>query len=180
MVYAEVLRLRRLRNTALRARAIAAALETRAPALSASAAGCWRIARVITGWLRAHPNLSYHQGPSRLRGAYDRVSTHVLAAVARYRGRSLQTLSAELRRVVRELDDARALTLSADVSETFGRSQAQIRKLIEELDAGARGESGTSETASQEAPHVARANETGSDAGNDAGSDSGNWPYLAF
>src|ERR1700688_3275382 len=139
MTYAEVLRLRRLRNTALRARAIAAALEP-APTLSASAAGCWRIARVITGWLRAHPYPRYHQGPSRLRGAYDRVSAYVLAAVVRYRGRSLQTLS-------------------ADVSETFGRSQAQIRKLIEELDAGARGES----TASPEAPHVARANEAGTD-----------------
>ena len=161
MTYAEVLRLRRLRNTALRARAIAAALEP-APTLSASAAGCWRIARVITGWLRAHPYPRYHQGPSRLRGAYDRVSAYVLAAVVRYRGRSLQTLSAELRRVIRELDDARALTLSPDVSETFGRSQAQIRKLIEELDAGARGES----TASPEAPHVARANEAGTDAGN--------------
>jgi hypothetical protein len=174
MIYAEVLRLRRLRNTALRARAIAAALEPRrASPLSASAAGCWRIARVITGWLRAHPYPSYRQGPSRLRGAYDRVSAYLLAAVVRYRGRSLQTLSAELRRVVRELDDARSLTLSADVSETFGRSQAQIRKLIEELDAGARGESAICrETASREAPHVARAN--------DAGNDAGNWPYLAF
>jgi hypothetical protein len=173
MIDAEVLRLRRLRNTALRARAIAAALEPRAPALSASAAGCWRIARVITGWLRAHPYPRYHQGPSRLRGVYDRVSAYVLAAVVRYRGRSLQTLSAELRRVIRELDDARALTLSADVSETFGRSQAQIRKLIGELDAGACGESGTCrETVSGEAPHVVRANE--------AGPDAGNWPYLAF
>jgi hypothetical protein len=175
MIDAEVLRLRRLRNTALRARAIAAALERRRPStLSASAAGCWRIARVITGRLRAHPNLSYHQGPSRLRGAYDRVSAYVLAAAARYRGRLLQTLSAELRRVARELDDARALTLSADLSETFGRSQTQIRNLIEKLDTGARGESGTCrETASREA----QADDTRAD---EAGSDAGNWPYLAF
>jgi hypothetical protein len=175
MIDAEVLRLRRLRKTSLRALAIAAALQSRRlSTVSASAAGCWRIARVITGRLRAHPYPRYHQGPGQLRGAYDRVGASVLAVVARYRGRSLQTLSAELRRVVRELDDARALTLSADLSESFGRSQTQIRKLIEELEAGARDEAGTyHETASREA----RADDTRPNA---AGSAAANWPYLAF
>ena len=64
MIDYEVLRLRRLRNTALAARAVAAALDSnpradgsRRSLLSCrSAAGCWRIARVITGWLHRTVN----------------------------------------------------------------------------------------------------------------------------
>ena len=176
----EVLRLRQLRNTALKARAIAAALRSaetcppRAATVSGSAAACWRIARVITGRLRAHPNLSYQQGPSQLRGACHRVSARLLATIASHRGRSLQTLSGELRRVVGELDDARALTWSADLSDTFGRSQAQIRRLIQELDAGARNEAGSVREAASRSE--ARAEARAGDAGGTAAS----WPYLAF
>ncbi len=65
------------------------------------------------------------------------------ATIASHRGRSLQTLSGELRRVVGELDDARNLTWSAELSDTFGRSQTQIRSLIQELDARARNEAGS-------------------------------------
>jgi hypothetical protein len=183
MIDVEVLRLRRLRDTALRARAIAAVLEgslanpgsaRRTATLCASASACWRIARVITGRLRAHPYLRYQRGPSELRNAYHRFNANVLAAVARYQGCSLQTLSLELRRVVRELDDARALTLSAELSDTFGRSQLQIRQLIRELDAGARHGSGShQDTAARDEVHAdARANEGGGAAAN--------WPYLAI
>jgi hypothetical protein len=176
----EVLRLRQLRNTALKVRAIAAALRSaetcppRAATLSRSAAACWRIIRVITGRLRAHPNLSYQQGPSRLRGACHRASARMLATIASHRGRSLEALSGELRRVVGELDDARALTWSADLSDTFGRSQAQIRRLIQELDAGAREEAGSVREAAVriEARAEARLGDTGGTAAN--------WPYLAF
>jgi hypothetical protein len=180
----EVLRLRQLRNTALRVRAIAAALRSaetcspRAATLSSSAAACWRIARVVTGRLRAHPYPLYQQGPSRLRGAWHRVGARLLATIAGYRGRSLQTLSGELRRVVGELDDARALTWSADLSDTFGRSQAQIRRLIQELDARARNEAGSLHEAAVriEARVEARAEASPGDAGDTAA----NWPYLAF
>jgi hypothetical protein len=178
----EVLRLRQLRNTALRARAIAAALRSsaaetclpRAATLSSSAAACWRIARVITGRLRAHPYLRYQQGPSRLRDACHRVSARMLATIASHRGRSLQTLSGELRRVVGELDDARALTWSADLSDTFGRSQTQIRRLIQELDAGARNEAGSLCEAAVRSEARAEARP------GDAGGAAANWPYLAF
>jgi hypothetical protein len=184
----EVLRLRQLRDTALRARAIAAALRSsaarrssaaqtcspRAATFSSSAVACWRIARVITGWLRAHPYPRYQQGPSQWRGACHRVSARMLAAIASHRGRSLLTLSGELRRVVAELDDARALTWSAELSDTFGRSQTQIRRLIQELDAGARNDAGS-----------VRAAAVGIDARveaspGDAGGTAANWPYLAF
>jgi hypothetical protein len=187
MIDAEVLRLRGLRDTALRARAIATVLEfssanrgsaRRTETLRASAAACWRIARVVTGRLRAHPYLSYQRGPSQLRGTYHRFSAKVLAAVARYQGRSLQTLSQELRSVVRELDDARALTWSAELSDTFGRSQLQIRQLIEELDAGARHELGYHESAARdEVPAIARPRAPRAHEGDTAHA---NWPYLAI
>src|ERR1700682_5942014 len=104
MIDAEVMRLRRLRNAALKARAVAAALDAdpghrSSSVFSRSAVNCWRISRVITGWLRAHPYLSYQQGPSEARGVYDRLSAGVQSAVARSRGRSRQTLSGELLRV---------------------------------------------------------------------------------
>ena len=143
--------------------------------LSSSAAACWRIARVITGRLRAHPYPSYQQGPSQLRGACHRVSARMLATIASHRGRSLQTLSGELRRVVGELDDARALTWSAELSDTFGRSQTQIRRLIQELDAGARNEAGSLREAAVRIEARAEAQPSG-----DAGGTAANWPYLAF
>jgi hypothetical protein len=79
-----------------------------------------------------------------------------------------------LRRVARELDDARALTLSSDLSDTLGRSQTRIRGLIQELDADARNEAGSRH---ETAPRV----ETRTGAvRNDSGSVAGNWPYLAI
>ena len=178
MIDAEVARLRRLRNTALRARAVAATLDAdsgrRDSLFSRGAVNCWRIARGITGLLRGHPYLSYQRGPREVRGVYNRVSAGVLAGVARYRGRSHQIFSDELRRVARELDDARALTWSSDLSDTLGRSQMQIRGLIKELEAVARSESGSRHEA---APRVEA--QLGA-VRNDSGSVAGNWPYLAI
>ena len=182
----EVMRLRRLRNTALRARAIAAALRSSAPrssaaqtcsraaVLSGSTSACWRIARVITGRLRAHPYPRYQQGPSRLRHACHRVGARMLATIASHRGRSLLTLSGELRRVVAELDDARALTWSAELSDTFGRLQTQLRSLIHELDAGARSEAGSAREA------AVRIGPRADLSPGDGGGTAANWPYLAF
>jgi hypothetical protein len=178
MIDAEVMRLRRLRNTALKARALATALDSDpargSSVFSRSAVSCWRISRVITGWLRAHPYLSYQQGTSEARRVYDRFSAGVQSAVARSRGRSRQTFCAELQRVARELDDARALTWSLDLSDTFGRSQMQIRALIKELDADA-----LNEAASRHETPVRLDTRTGSRR-EDAGSIAGNWPYLAI
>jgi hypothetical protein len=178
MIGTEVARLRRLRNTALRARALAAALDSdpaqRGSVFSRGAVNCWQIARVITGLLRGHPYLSYQRGPGEMRGAHDRISAGLMGGIARYRGRTHQTLSDELRRVARELDDARALTWSSDLSDALGRSQRQIRGLIEELDAGVRSASGSRhETAPQVETRIAAVPD-------DAGSVAGNWPYLAI
>ena len=174
MIDTEVARLRRLRNTALRARALAAALDydpaRRDSVFSRGAVNCWQIARVITGLLRGHPHLSFQRGPSELRGVYDRLSANWLGGIAGYRGRTRQTLSDELRRVARELDDARALTWSSDLSDALGRSQRHVRGLIEELDAGVRSASGSRHETSQ---RIGAARD-------DTGSVAGNWPYLAI
>jgi hypothetical protein len=180
MIDTEVARLRRLRNTALRARALAAALDSDPARLgsvfSRGAVNCWQIARVITGLLRGHPYLSYQRGPSELRGVYDRINASLMSGITRYRGRTHHALSDELRGVARELDDARALTWSSDLSDALGRSQRQIRGLIEELDAdaGVRTASGSRhETAPRVETRIAAVRD-------DAGSVAGNWPYLAI
>jgi hypothetical protein len=178
MIDAEVMRLRRLRNTALKARALAAVLDSeparRNSVFSRSAVSCWRIARVITGWLRAHPYLSYQQGPSEVRGVYDRLSAGVLGVAARSRGRSRQAFSSELLRVARELDDARALTWSSDLSDTFGRSQMLLRTLIKELDADAHNE------VMPRRETVVRVDTRTGNSRDAAGSVAGSWPYLAI
>ena len=174
----EVIRLRRLRDTALRVRAIAAVLDShparRTSMIARSGQSCWRIARVITGTLRAHPYLNYQRGASEVRAVYDRIRAGLLGGIARYRGRTLQTLCAELQRVAHELDDTRALTWSSDLSDTLGRSQTQMRRLIKELETAARAEAGSriEPDTRREARSVALRD--------DAGSVAGNWPYLAF
>jgi hypothetical protein len=185
MIDTEVMRLRGLRNTALRARAIAAALNLgsahRNSVFSRGALSCWRIARVITGWLRAHPYLSYQQGPSEVRGLYDRISADLLGRVARYRGGSLHIFifADELRRVAREVDDARALTWSSELSDSLGRFQAQIRDLIKELDACTSDVGARPETAPRIAAHTAAPLRRDS-ARQHADGVAGVWPYLAI
>ncbi|HXC09961.1 MAG TPA: hypothetical protein VNV61_13605 [Steroidobacteraceae bacterium] len=175
MIDAEVMRLRRLRNTALRARALAAALKSSASrrdsAISRSAVICWQIARTITGRLRAHPDLSYQRGPSESRNVYDRIRANILGSVARDRKRSLAMLADEVRGVARELDDARALTWSAELSDDFGRAQIHVRRLISDL-------GGSRQVAALRAARVpARGRGAIPQGERDV---AGNWPYLAF
>jgi hypothetical protein len=176
MIDTEVIRLRQLRNTALRARAIALALNARRPesgsVLSRSAVACWRIARIITGKLRAHPYLSYQRDAGYLRSVYDGAIAALMGILAQYRGGPLALYSARLQSVARELDDARALTWSPTLSDTFGRSQAEIRALMEELAAGVRQEAGARIEADAGLEAVA--------VRGDGQRVATNWPYLAF
>src|SRR5580698_5859088 len=145
MIDAEVLRLRKLRNVALRARALAKILDSDSQEQSVfarSAVICWTIARVASGRLRAHPYLSYQQGPSRLRDLADGVLASLVAMNAGRRRRRLSTYAQELRNVTREVDDARALTWSPDLSDALGRMQVQMRRLTNELELGALAETG--------------------------------------
>lgn len=164
MIDAEVMRLRRLRNAVLKARALAEALDSSAPrrnsVFSRSAASCWQMARVISGRLRAHPYPSYQRPPGSLRTWVDELRARVLARMARDRKQRLRVLAGELHGVARELDDARALTWSTELSDTFGRSQIRMRRLIAELDGVRR-----VPVLTREIPE---------------GDVEGSWPYLAF
>jgi hypothetical protein len=174
----EVVRLRQLRGTALRARALAAAMDSSGvrgnTVFTRSAVSCWRIARIVTGRLRAHPYLSYQRDASALAAMYFRLVARLTVVASQRRDKSLQTLSVELKRVARELDNTRALTWSADLSDTFGRLQTEIRHLIKELGAGARKQSVSHNDAGAGV-------ESGVNSARNAdGSLEANWPYLAF
>jgi len=176
MIDTEVIRLRQLRNTALQARAIALALKAQHPAggsvLPRSALACWRIARVVTGRLRAHPYQSYQRDAGYLRSVYDDAIAASIGLLAKYRGSPFGRYSTRLQKVARELDDARALTWSPALSDTFGRSQAEIRALMKELATDAR------ETAGSRIEAVAGLDVSG--ARGDGTGVAANWPYLAF
>ena len=70
--------------------------------------------------------------------------------------------------MARELDDARAVTWSPDLSDTLGRIQSQVRRLVMELEAGARHEAGMQNTTVTGAAEAV------------ASAAAGDWPYLAI
>jgi hypothetical protein len=182
MIDIEVFRLRQLRSTALRARAIATALDTGHSAsdsvLARSALACWRIARVITGKLRAHPYENYQREPGYLRSLADGAVAVLMSGVAQLRGGRFGMYTGRLRKVARELDDVRALTWSPTLSDTLGRLQAEIRSLLRELEADARAEAGSrSEAAARLDVGVDR---VGIKSRGDASGVAANWPYLAL
>lgn len=171
MIDTEVVRLRKLRSAALRARALAKALESDSiehGVFAESALTCWTISRIATGRLRAHPYLRYQQGPSRIRELIDRALASIVALTARRRNRCFSVYAPELQSVSREVADARALTWSADLSDALGRAQVQLRRLALELDAGAR-----------RARHEVDTVQENGDALEDIGTET-NWPYLAI
>ena len=178
MIDAEVIRLRRLRNTVLRARAIARVMDSRLglidPVFSRSALDCWRIARLITGKLRAHPYLAYQQGPGDLRTLYNHIAARLLVGRALRQGSPWRTFAAELQRVSRELDDVRALSWSSDLGDALGRLHMPIRRLVVELDAAACKEGGE--------VHVPAGLDSAVAAGGRDSSSraSGQWPYMAI
>jgi hypothetical protein len=150
---------------------------------SRSALACWRIARAITGKLRAHPYQSYQREAGYLRSLYDRAIASLIGVAARLRGGSFGKFSAHLQRLARELDDARALTWSPTLSDTLGRSQSEIRLLVKELAAGARIEAGARAEPDAREKAALRSEspmrlETGS--GRAASQVAAQWPYLAF
>jgi hypothetical protein len=180
MIDAEVERLRRLRNVALRSRAMAEFLKSdRHPndsVFDTSALICWGVVRIATGHLRAHPYLSYQKGPSRWHGLLDLGVAAVTGLLAQYRNRRLSLFESQLHSLKRELDDARALTRSAQLSDALGRLQTQMRRMLMEVTAGARAETGSlagprGEAGTRTALQGRTLPET---------QFAGDWPYLAF
>src|ERR1700722_5243171 len=133
MIDAEVLRLRKLRSAALRARALAKILDSDCTqdqsVFARSAVTCWTIARIASGHLRAHPYLSYQQGPSPLDDVADRLAASLAALNARRQNRRLSVYVQQLQNVAREVNDARALTWSPDLSDALGRIQIRMHRL---------------------------------------------------
>lgn len=179
MIDAEVLRLRKLRNVALRARALAKSLDANCAegrsVFARSAQICWTIARVASGRLRAHPYLSYQRGQSRLRELTDGLFASLVASNARRQNRCLSVYAQQLQSVGREVDDVRSLTWSPDLSDALGRMQTQMSRLVNELELGARGDSG----AAQMPLAKAIACPETSDSLDEITADS-SWPYLAI
>ena len=164
IMHNEVTRLRRLRKTALKLRALALALNAgkhdgayeRASLLS------WRVARIATGQLRAHPYRSYQRDPGYFESGADRFNSYLQAVVANMRGQGMRIFLQEITAAARELDDTRALTLSSDLSDALGRAQQNMRALIDEVrvqicrnsgqDAQACGKQGVSPLANSHVP----------------------------
>lgn len=174
----EVARLRQLRSSALRVRAVAVALgATRAAAgdalLIRGACASWRIARVVSGRLKAHPYLRYQKDTSPGVIVFNGVLARWLALKSRSRGQALGEYETNLRRLARQLEDARALTWSSDLSDALGRSQTEIRSLLAAV-AGETAAAGVSRSPQPELGLV--------DGGVGALTPAiaGDWPYLAF
>ena len=110
----EVERLRKLRVTALRVRAIARALENsqRQPMVTTKlqrvSGATWRISRAVSGQLRAHPYATFQKDAGTLTILANSLRA---SAVARFLGRHTRAagyLAGELSTLSRLLDDARA------------------------------------------------------------------------
>jgi hypothetical protein len=179
MIDAEILRLRKLRNVALRSRALAKFLDSDSAqeqsVFARSAVICWTIARVASGRLRAHPYVSYQQGPSRLRELADGLIASLVAMAARRQNRRLSVYAQQLQSVAREVDDVRALTWSPELSDALGRMQIHMRRLAHELDLGALGETGGAMLPRAKVAARVETSNTLADISTDSA-----WPYLAI
>jgi hypothetical protein len=177
MIDPEVARLRRLRGEALRVREIARALgSTRWAAndslLSRSACSGWRLARVVSGRLNAHPYLRYQKGVGLGSLLRNRLAASYLGLTRKDRISGLKHFESELRSLERQLDDTRALSWSSDFSDSLARSQYEISSLLEDL------AQVTGSPSAERFPE--RAPRTESLVGNLASRVQGDWPYLAL
>jgi len=133
MIDKEVERLRRLRATALRVRTVARALGPHDALLNRGRCAAWRVARTVSGRLRAHPYASFQKDA----GIGVVVSNSLAAANAalgvKTRRQGLLRFEAHLRSLARELSDVGALTRASDLNDNFSRSQIEIRALLAAL-----------------------------------------------
>jgi hypothetical protein len=178
MIDPEVARLRQLRVIALRVRAIARTLSSKSYALNDSLLGrgaraSWRIARAVSGRLKAHPYASYQQDAGFGQQLCDELFASFVALGIRSRERALAEYESHLGALARQLADVRVMTWSPDLGASLGRSQIEIKALLEAL---ARETLSTSDP--MPVPHGYAVAANG--AGNFASSIEGDWPYLAF
>jgi hypothetical protein len=178
MIDQEVARLRRLRVEALRVREVARALGSARWAnddafFSRGAGAGWRIARVASGKLKAHPYLQYQRGVAVGALVRNRVVAMLIAMIAKNRLQGLRAYEAELLVLMKQLEDARALTWSTEFSDTLGRSLAEVRALMTDIAMETKSEIPAARQPAQPA-------RTDSLVGELAKTIEGDWPYLAF
>jgi hypothetical protein len=134
MLDPEIERLRRLRGAALKLRELAKELAARGgasdePLLHRGACSAWRVARIVSGRLRAHPFADFQKDAGVAVVVGNAVTAKLTAQLATTRARALKAFDRQLKDVRRQLDDARALAWDADLSDTLGRSQVELRAL---------------------------------------------------
>lgn len=135
MIDFQVERLRRLRASALRVRAVARRLGAK-PALvderlmMLSACAAWRLARMVSGHLRAHPYARFQRDAGLGTLLMNGLRAQVAALGASSRAQAMAEFETHLKALSHELDDARALTRTSELSDLFGRSQIEIRALV--------------------------------------------------
>ena len=139
MIDSEVERLRRLRGSALQLREVARALGNNKCSrgdglLNQGRCAAWRVARTVSGRLRAHPNVRYQKDAGIGTLLKNGVVATMTSLTASNRRQVMLEFGRQLKSVMRELDDARALTWASELSEIFGRSQREIRALIAAVD----------------------------------------------
>jgi hypothetical protein len=180
MIDTEVERLRRLRASALRLRAVARSLagtkgSATDPLFYRGACAAWRVARMVSGRLRAHPFAKFQRdaGVGTLIG--NELAAKFASLGASSRLQAIKAFELQLKRVSRQLDDARALAWAADLSDALGRSQLEIRSLMAAAEYAlfdaceTYAQPGGSRAAVRAVPRLSSSNAAGPD-----------WPYLAL
>src|ERR1700730_12699364 len=119
MIDREVERLRRLRATALRVRTVARALSHRDALLNRGRCAAWRVARTVSGRLRAHPYSSFQKDAGIGVVVANSLAAANAALGVKTRRQGLLIFEAHLKSLARELSDVRALTCAQDLNDSF-------------------------------------------------------------
>jgi hypothetical protein len=133
MIDKEVERLRRLRAMALRVRAVARAVGPHDALLNRGQCAAWRVARTVSGRLRAHPYANFQRDAGLSVVVANSLAAANAALGVKTRQQGLLRFEAQLKALARELSDVRALTSASDLNDSFGRSQIEIRALLNAL-----------------------------------------------
>ena len=175
MIDKEVERLRRLRATALRVRSVARTLAPSEALLNSDTllnrgrCAAWRVARIVSGRLRAHPYASFQRDAGISVVLANSLSAANAALGVKTRQQGLLRFETHLRSLARELSDVRALTCAPDLNDNFARSQVEIRALLAALGVETGGVHVSEASTIPPIPNARGAAVVDSD-----------WPYLAF
>jgi hypothetical protein len=176
MIDAEVERLRRLRGSALRLRAVARQLGAHKaalndPLMNRGACAAWRVARTVSGRLRAHPFADFQKDPGFGVLLGNSLAAKTASLGASNRVQVLRVLERQIKRVSRQLDDARAMAWSEELSSMLARSQREMRSLAADVE---RATYGACEAYAQPTK-LAQATKSAP-----VGHAQGDWPFIAL